>query len=91
MCNVHGSKSIIGEKLSSATISNSISDNIFFNKKTNYHHSSIMRQQKYLSRALEMLSHNPATLIGKLHEIKKSIVRPENSFGFMSADLARAF
>jgi hypothetical protein len=79
--------SIPSEKLSAAKIVNSLSDNIFFGDDSIIHTASFLRQQKYLIQALESLRVNPGRLIGKFHEIRKSILRPDNCFAFLTADL----
>ena len=79
--------SIPSEKLSAAKIVGSLSDNIFFNNKSIIHHASFLRQQKYLIGALESLRVNPGMLIGKFHQIRNKILRPDNCFAFLTADL----
>jgi Zn-dependent M16 (insulinase) family peptidase len=68
--------SIPSEKLSASKIVNTLSDSIFFSNKSSIHHASFLRQQKYLTSALEELKVNPGRLIGKFHQIRQSILRP---------------
>ena len=68
--------SIPSEKLSASKIVNSLSDNMFFNDRSNIYHASFLRQHKYLTASLEALRVNPGirsdcffTVLGKCFPI----------------------
>jgi len=62
---------------------------MYFNNRTNIHFASLLRQEKFLSKTLEVLKQSPEVVIKKLNQLRNVIVKPSNGVAFLSADLER--
>ncbi len=81
--------SIPSMKLSASSMNSALFDNLFFNNQSTIHASSVLRQQKFLEKLQDLINDNPGHLIGKLHQLRKTILQPKNMFVQMATSLER--
>jgi len=73
-------------RLSATDVVRSLSDGLYFNNESNIHHTSILRQKRFLEGVLEQIKTEPGEIINELYETISVLVRPENVFLYLATD-----
>lgn len=73
-------------KLSATDVLRFLSDGLYFNNNSNIHHTSLLRQKKFLDDVIEEIKTDPDKIITELYEIMKQLARPENAFLYLATD-----
>lgn len=81
--------SIPAAKQDAGSIVGAVYDNIYFNNQTYLHASSFLRQKQFLEKVKQELDTKPESLINKLQELRRTIVKSKNTFVYMSTDLGK--
>ena len=81
--------SIPHAKQDAGTIVGAVYDNIYFNNQTYLHAASFLRQKQFLTRVKKELDTKPESLINKLQELRKTIVKSKNTFVYIATDLKK--
>ena len=73
-------------RLSATDVLRSLSDGIYFNQDSNIHHTSILRQKKFLDEVMAQIKTDPNSVINELYEIIRLLARPEAAFVYLATD-----
>merc|ERR1719209_1323233 len=73
-------------KLSATDVLRSLSDGIYFNRDSNIHHTSILRQKQFLDSIMEEIKADADKVLGELYDIVKLLAKPENAFVYLATD-----
>ena len=73
-------------KLSATDVLRSLSDGIYFNRDSNIHHTSILRQKQFLDSIMEEIKADADKVLGELYDIMKLLAKPENAFVYLATD-----
>jgi len=73
-------------KLSATDVLRSLSDGIYFNRDSNIHHTSILRQKQFLDSIMDEIKADADKVLGELHDIMKLLAKPENAFVYLATD-----
>ncbi len=77
---------IPGAKLKANSVVDVLSDNLYFNKESVIHHTSFLRQKKFLDTVMEQLEKDPAPVLAKLQALVKKIVQPKNALVYLATN-----
>ena len=78
---------IPGAKLKAASVVDVLSDNMWFNKESVIHHSSFLRQKKFLDGVMKQLEEDPKPVLEKLQALVKQIVQPKGTQVYLATDV----
>ena len=81
--------SIPHAKQDAGSIVGAVYDNIYFNNQTYLHAASFLRQKQFLERVKKELDSKPESLVNKLQELRKTIVKSKNTFVYVATDLKK--
>ena len=73
-------------KLSATDVLRSLSDGIYFNRNSNIHQTSILRQKQFLDGILEEIKTDADKVLGELYDIMKLLAKPQNAFVHLATD-----
>jgi len=73
-------------KLSATDVLRSLSDGIYFNRDSNIHHTSILRQKQFLDNVMEEIKADADKVLGELYDIMRLLAKPENAFVYLATD-----
>ena len=73
-------------KLSATDVLRSLHDGLYFSSDSNIHHTSFLRQKKFLDGILQEMKTNPQSVTEELYGIMKSLAKPENAFVYLATN-----
>jgi Zn-dependent M16 (insulinase) family peptidase len=76
-------------KLKASSIVDVLSDSMYFNKESVIHHTSFLRQKKFLETVMAQLEKDPAPVLQKLQDIAKWMVQPKRTQVYMTTDVEK--
>eukprot|EP00090_Calanus_glacialis_P042967 TRINITY_DN7610_c0_g1_i2.p1 TRINITY_DN7610_c0_g1~~TRINITY_DN7610_c0_g1_i2.p1 ORF type:complete len:536 (-),score=116.90 TRINITY_DN7610_c0_g1_i2:68-1495(-) len=73
-------------KLSATDVLSSLYDGLYFRKDSNIHHTSFLRQKKFLDGILETIKTVPGSVTEELYGIIRTLAKPENAFLYLATN-----